>query len=124
MAYQSDYLLRQIEDIGRFIGMVLMHRAEQSVREFDEQGNALASGILYRRLLDMLAEKCVNEAENELFAALENDVSDDMLRMALQFYTDLSMWSDAKLREADFSRAEIADGLKDLQEIVCAPPKG
>ena len=52
----NDYLMRQIEDMARFLGKVLFVKTEETIPLFDEQGNVLESGLLYKRLCAMLEE--------------------------------------------------------------------
>lgn len=42
----NDYLMRQIEDMARFLGKVLFVKTEETIPLFDEQGNVLESGLL------------------------------------------------------------------------------
>ena len=44
----NDYLMRQIEDMARFLGKVLFVKTEETIPLFDEQGNVLESGLLYK----------------------------------------------------------------------------
>ena len=62
----NDYLMRQIEDMARFLGKVLFVKTEETIPLFDEQGNVLESGLLYKRLCAMLEEGDANSAENLL----------------------------------------------------------
>ena len=65
------YLMRQIEDMARFLGKVLFVKTEETIPLFDEQGNVLESGLLYKRLCAMLEEGDANSAENLLFDEVE-----------------------------------------------------
>ena len=104
----NDYLMRQIEDMARFLGKVLFVKTEETIPLFDEQGNVLESGLLYKRLCAMLEEGDANSAENLLF---------DDLQVAVQFYADLQHWTDAALEAVDFSRQEVLDGLAAVKEL-------
>ncbi|MBD5092991.1 MAG: hypothetical protein HDT26_01640 [Subdoligranulum sp.] len=119
MAYH-DYYMRQIEDMGRMLGEILFMKVQAPIPDFDEQGNLLESGLLYRRLCTMLDARDVNGAENLLFEMLERYPEYDFLRVALQFYTDLEKWTDAELKEADFSRQEILEGMREIQKYIDA----
>ena len=67
----NDYLMRQIEDMARFLGKVLFVKTEETIPLFDEQDNVLESGLLYKRLCAMLEEGDANSAENLLFDEVE-----------------------------------------------------
>ena len=100
----NDYLMRQIEDMARFLGKVLFVKTEETIPLFDEQGNVLESGLLYKRLCAMLEEGDANSAENLLFDEVEAHPDPAYLQVAVQFYADLQHWTDAALEAADFSR--------------------
>ena len=72
----------------------------------------------------MLDARDVNVAENLLFEMLERYPEYDFLRVALQFYTDLEKWPDAELAEANFSRQEIFEGMREIQKFIDAQPGG
>ena len=113
----NDYLMRQIEDMARFLGKVLFVKTEETIPLFDEQGNVLESGLLYKRLCAMLEEGDANSAENLLFDEVEAHPDPAYLQVAVQFYADLQHWTDAALEAADFSRQEVLDGLAAVKEL-------
>ena len=94
----NDYLMRQIEDMARFLGKVLFVKTEETIPLFDEQGNVLESGLLYKRLCSMLEEGDANSAENLLFDEVEAHPDPAYLQVAVQFYADLQHWTDAANR--------------------------
>ncbi len=99
----NDYLMRQIEDMTRFLGKVMLIKTEDTIPLFHEQGNVLESGLLYKRLCAMLEEGDANSAENLLFDEVEAHPDPAYLQVAVQFYADLQHWTDAALEAADFS---------------------
>ena len=113
----NDYLMRQIEDMARFLGKVLFVKTEETIPLFDEQGNVLESGLLYKRLCAMLEEGDANSAENLLFDEVEAHPDPAYLQVAVQFYADLQHWTDAALEAVDFSRQEVLDGLAAVKEL-------
>ena len=113
----NDYLMRQIEDMARFLGKVLFVKTEETIPLFDEQGNVLESGLLYKRLCSMLEEGDANSAENLLFDEVEAHPDPAYLQVAVQFYADLQHWTDAALEAADFSRQEVLDGLAAVKAL-------
>ena len=101
----NDYLMRQIEDMSRFLGKVLFVKTEETIPLFDEQGNVLESGLLYKRLCSMLEEGDANSAENLLFDEVEAHPDPAYLQVAVQFYA------------AYFSRQEVLDGLAAMKAL-------
>ena len=111
----GDYLMRQIEDMARLCSEVLFAKHTEPLPVFDEQGNVTESGVLYRRLRMLCSRGRVNEAENLLFDRLDAPGGEALLPAAGQFYKDIQNWEEAALEQADFSRAEILDGLAGVQ---------
>ena len=111
----SDYLMRQIEDMARLCSEVLFAKHTEPLPVFDEQGNVTENGVLYGRLRMLCSGGRVNEAENLLFDRLDAPGGEARLPAAVQFYKDIQNWEDAALEQAGFSRAEIRDGLAEVQ---------
>ena len=111
----SDYLMRQIEDMARLCSEVLFAKHTEPLPVFDEQGNVTENGVLYGRLRMLCSGGRVNEAENLLFDRLDAPGGEALLLAAVQFYKDIQNWEDAALEQAGFSRAEIRDGLAEVQ---------
>lgn len=111
----GDYLMRQIEDMARLCSEVLFAKHTEPLPVFDEQGNVTENGVLYRRLRMLCSRGRVNEAENLLFDRLDAPGGEALLPAAVQFYKDIQNWEDAALEQAGFSRAEIRDGLAEVQ---------
>ncbi len=118
MAYQTDYLLRMIEEMGEVLRKTFHVNGEDDVPLFDEQGNLLESGLFFTQLRQMLDQGRVNEAENLLFERLEAADTADYLNVAVQFYRVLGQWSDEKLQTYGFSRQEVAEGLEDVRALL------
>lgn len=111
----SDYLMRQIEEMARLCSQVLFAKHTEPLPVFDEQGNVTENGVLYGRLRMLCSGGRVNEAENLLFDRLDAPSGEALLPAAVQFYKDIQNWKDAALEQAGFSRAEIRDGLAEVQ---------
>lgn len=111
----SDYLMRQIEDMARLCSEVLFAKHTEPLPVFDEQGNVTENGVLYGRLRMLCSGGRANEAENLLFDRLDAPGGEALLPAAVQFYKDIQNWKDAALEQAGFSRAEIRDGLAEVQ---------
>ncbi len=116
MLYNNDYILRMIEDMGRFLRNIT-HQDQGEEEEYpvlDENGNFSQTDFLGYRLNRLLAEKKVNEAENLLFETIEQDPQPAYLKVALNFYEDLHDMPEDELEACDFSREEIYEGLRSL----------
>jgi hypothetical protein len=84
---------------------------------FDGRGNLSASGLLQLQLLTLIGEGRLNDAENLLLEKITAQPDPAYLPVALDFYTQLDNLSDAALTSANFSRAEIGEGLANLKKL-------
>lgn len=117
--FERDYIIRMIRDMGRFISMLVLGRAEPMVT-LPEEDEVHAADlpphvILYAEIIRLADAGDINAAEDMLFERLdENDLG--FLEAGLAFFRHLNEMSDETLERCDFSREEIADGLRDLSD--------
>ncbi len=111
MQYQEDWLMRQIVIIASMLRGIAAGRSanKNSFDEF-EQTNSL-SNTLYTRLLGLLAQGRICDAENLLFESMDEE---DVLETAISFYEKVNEFSDEELANRNFSRAEIMSGLHEV----------
>lgn len=109
--FERDYIMRQIREMIRAILKLLLNIDTDSptveLLEDREDRKTL------RDLLDMIDEGRINEAENRLFELTEDGGREDLV-LALLFYSHLDGKTDGFLKEHDFSRDEIEEGLRDI----------
>lgn len=116
--FQNDYLMRQIQMMVQFIARMILKRNAEVYRAFpDEYGNYSAEGELYLDLMRKIKQGKINEAENILFDATEQNPNNAMLEIALDFYRTLGEMSDDFLEENNFSKEEVCQGLSDIMKI-------
>ncbi|MEA4832666.1 hypothetical protein SDC9_141456 [bioreactor metagenome] len=108
MYYEKDWVLRQINIIIQFVAK-LVYKIDDI--EYSPSGMpGLVSDKIYEKIKKLIGENKLNEAENELFEAMEaRDGS--FLLVALDFYQTLNRMTDKELVQCGFSRSEILDGL-------------
>ncbi len=110
MQLQEDWLMRQINSMAQAIAKAIFGREEP---EYLPDGEFPETDPLHGRLLDLLDQRRINEAENLLFEqASEDDIA--YLLVAADFYDRLGRISAQELEEADFSHEEAAQGLQDF----------
>ena len=117
----NDYLMRQIEDITRCVASILFQHKASRHETMVQEGEGLSSNFLFYRLNHLLSDGEVNEAENLLFDCLKADPSQENLQAALEFYEELSSFSEEKLAACNFSRQEILEGLDEIRRIFKLP---
>ena len=112
MQFEEDWLMRQINSMAQAIAKAIFGRDEP---EYIPDGEFPEADPLHERLLDLLDERRINEAENLLF---EESSEDDLayLLVAADFYNRLGNIDAQTLEESGFSHKEAAEGLQDFAE--------
>ena len=109
--YQSDWFMRQIEMLVQFITRALFGKPQAEYILMDEACPTWADE-LYLALKALLAQEKICEAENLLIASFQQ--TEAYLRVAVDFYSRLNTYTDVQLEQANFSRDEIDEGLRDV----------
>ncbi len=113
--FEQDPIMRQIHDIvkaaAKMMHMNVDIASEHLVQIEDAQLQETTSELLKR-----LDDGEINEAENALYAMLENPTM-DMLHAGIAFYAHLEEMDDAFLLAHDFSREEVEDGKAHLLSV-------
>jgi ribosome assembly protein YihI (activator of Der GTPase) len=107
--FEQDYIMRLIKEMVRAIlKLVFNIDTDSPTSELLEDSEKKAT---LDKLLDMVDDGKVNEAENEIFDMTEN-LNQNNLEVALLFYSYLNDKSDEFLEENNFSRDEVKEGLE------------
>ncbi|WP_406242404.1 DUF6483 family protein [Tissierella carlieri] len=113
--YHQDWIIRQITSFIHMIGKVLFKKDSVELNIHGES-NSEKVHLLYERLINLINNLKVNEAEDLLFENIEtNDLI--YIKIAMDFYDKVNKLSDEELEEADFSREEIKLGLEDILRL-------
>ena len=115
MYYQKDWFLRQIETLIAKIAQAVFNK-DTVKYEIEDVTNVSETDILYARLMQLLGELNICYAEDLLFENIEPD-NRKYLLLALDFYSAVNSFTDEELREANFTRQEIDDGLYEILNI-------
>lgn len=108
MIEQKDYVMRIVHEWVRTLIKLIFN---QDIDKDDDDGISLEVMGLYRKLLSMIDDGKINEAENILVDGLETG-GQAYFEMALLFYEKLSGKTEEFLAEHDYSQEEVVDGLK------------
>ena len=108
MIEQKDYVMRIVHEWVRTLIKLIFN---QDIDKDDDDGISLEVMELYRKLLSMIDDGKINEAENILVDGLETG-GQASFEMALLFYEKLSGKTEEFLAEHDYSQEEVVDGLK------------
>ena len=120
MSYHQDWLMQQIEAITATLKYVISGKREHVVAEDIQAPTPLGEDGLYLQLQALVSQGNICEAEDLLYEILEEPDS-RTLETARRFYEDLNRLSDETLKECNFSREEILEGLQNLCEQFGIP---
>ena len=114
MSIKQDYILRIIDQV---IDLIMENafgfkKKEELSENFSNTENSTEK---YNKLKFLVDEGKINDAENMLFEILNKNNLDD-LKIALLFYDYLNSKSDEFLKQNNFSREEIKEGLIDISK--------
>lgn len=126
--FKNDYIMREIENLSKFLATVLFHKKFDPVEMLGQQGfnsndptakrvYTSLEGEFLNRLLKMVENGEINDAEDKLFERVEEEKSEPMLAVALEFYNCLSLLPKERLESCDYSHEEIAEGLNAIKDI-------
>ena len=107
---------RIIKDIGRVGAKMLLNKTKRK-RESVEFGQVNSVEILRGVLKRLVAEKSYSKAEDILFSELENNTSEEVYNIAVEFYNLLIEKSDEDLESGNFSMEEAHQGLIDIKKF-------
>ena len=112
MIFEKDWFLREIKAVVESIARLVFKRDRVSYEVADES-RLTEPDMLHRALTALLLSGKICEAEDYLFANFVPGNRDHLL-VALDFYQRLGEMRDEELESANFSRAEILEGLRDI----------
>ncbi|MCM1307143.1 MAG: DUF6483 family protein [Butyrivibrio sp.] len=112
--YEQDYFMRMIHEMVRMLIKLLFGKDTQRWEQAEFKD--AQAGADYERLVRLADNGDICGAENELVQSA--DVSNTYgLRRAVLFYGHLNEMSDEFLEAHNFSREEIAQGLRYMADI-------
>jgi len=112
MNFQQDWVMRQIENIVRFLASVLFHK-DMIKYEIKDELNLTETDILYNDIKQLVEKHEICKAENLLYEKIDANNKRDM-ELAIDFYQTINLFSDEELERCNFSRDEISDGLRNI----------
>ena len=111
---EKDYIMRVIKEMVRMLFALMFGKEQFSVERGTESGYVV-SGKKLDELLAMADEGKINEAENIILDNIDYGNQNELAAAAL-FYQYLSEKDEEFLRENDFSKEEILDGIRQLMQ--------
>ncbi len=108
----EDWIMKQIRIGVRMLAKLLCGADTPRYELIDANADTRVD-VLYLRLSALLEKGRYNEAENELYDGFLPD-DRDFLLLALAFYDRLNDLTDEQLEAGDFSREEVADGVREI----------
>lgn len=114
MAYENDVIMRQVRDMARMLAKILFGK-DTPTYELEQNEIQTSSDDLYSRLIAMVKQGKINQAENVLYDELDRD-EDSTIEVALGFYNYLNELPAEFLTMNEYSREEINEGIKALAD--------
>ena len=108
MFEEKDYYMRIVHELVRMLIRLVFNK---DIDRDEEEAVPLEVLEKYKKLISMIDDGQINEAENLLLDGLEPD-SRAYFELTLMFYEKLNGKTDEFLEEHDYSREEITDGIK------------
>lgn len=112
--YEQDYFMRMIHEMVRMLIKLLLGKDTERYDQVEFKEEQTRED--YERLIGLADIGDICGAENELVENADIGNQDD-LRKAVLFYRHLNEMSDEFLEEHDFSREEIAQGLRYMADM-------
>ncbi|MBQ8625857.1 MAG: hypothetical protein IJ419_06840 [Agathobacter sp.] len=109
--FEQDYIMRLVREIARVIAKLLFNIDSETLTE--DLQNRLEETDTLKKLLDMVDEGQINEAENCLDDLLCAE-SPNSVEIAILFYYHLNEKTDMFLEGNGFSREEVKLGMEKL----------
>ena len=110
MNFQQDWVMRQIENIVRFLANVLFHKDAIKYR-IEDESNLSETDILYNKMKQLVENREICKAEDLLYERIDTE-NNSNIELAIDFYQRVNLLSDIELEKCNFSRQEIYDGIK------------
>lgn len=105
-----------INELAKNTGKSLLQKEEDN-NEIINLDEADSSDYIRILLKSLVLKHEYNKTENILFEEIKKNKSEKIYKIALDFYYLLMDQSDDKLKNGNFSREEIFQGLKDVNII-------
>lgn len=112
MELEKDYILRMVKDLVKSIAHIVLGKSEMEY-ELPEKDEYSRVDYLYVRLLELVNQGKINDAEDMLFDEI-NTSDMKQFEMAMSFYLYLNDFGDDYLESNDYSRDEISEGIKSI----------
>ncbi len=106
--FEQDYVMRIIHEIVRTLLKLLFHIENPEDEQLILEDERTAED--YKRLLNLVAEGKIKEADHALFEKLNLNKKENF-QMALLFYNYINDLDDEKLEAGGFSREQAKEGL-------------
>ncbi|MDE5824202.1 MAG: hypothetical protein K2H91_05915 [Lachnospiraceae bacterium] len=110
--YEKDYIMRVIKEMVRVLFSLLFGKKYVSVEQENENKYEI-SGKKLNELKAMVDQGKMNEAENILLDGIDYANKKEVAAAAL-FYQYLSEQEDDFLKQHNYSKEEVLDGMKQL----------
>lgn len=110
---KEDWVLGQINSFIRMLKKLLKKDDGEIISDIENNEDFYK---LYKEIILLIDEKNLNKAEDLIFENLEENK--EYAIIAVEFYSKINRLSDDELKDSDFSREEIYEGILDVSKIL------
>lgn len=107
--------MRQIQYMIRFIAGLLLRKGTVSY-VIENETSLTQTDLLYKDIMELVTRREICKAEDLLFERAEPE-NERYMELALDFYRTVNDFSDEELERCNFTREEIADGIKNVAKL-------
>ena len=122
MGIKQDWFERQVEALGKAIAGAIFgkEKLDELFEKYEEVATqeTLNEDILERILKNHIENGKLCDAENLLFDSLNEEATPQKVIVGLNFYNKLNEFDGKYLKEHNFSKEEIKEGIEELKKYV------
>ncbi|MBP2024961.1 DUF6483 family protein [Peptoniphilus stercorisuis] len=113
---KEDYIMRSIKNKIKFLANILFGKDIINY-EYVNKDESNESDILYKKLIVLISNNNINDAESLLFEEFD-PLDKNKIAIALDFYNSINNLEDEVLEKNNFTRKEIKEGIDDIYELL------
>lgn len=110
---KEDWVLGPVNSFVRMLKKLLKKDDDEILKDIENNDGFYK---LYQEIMGLVDKKEINKAEDLIFDYIEENKEYSLV--AIEFYSRINRFSDSELKNCDFSREEIYEGILDVSKIL------
>ncbi len=116
MALKDENILGLVENISKFLNTILFTGLGIKIDDYEDFEEMVEFKLDLKKDIE---SKNFKKAQEKLFKEIEEkNRSNDILRVGCWFFLKLNSLDEETLKEGGFSKRDVFDGLRKIEEIV------